>query len=933
MPFDIEGARRAGYGDEEIADFLGTQSGFDTASALKSGYSAGEVISFLSQRPSRAPAPAPAEPLANLGDPMGSGSAEIMAAGPSRSVLDGTVLPEPQFDQAQALRMSTRAGAEREILPGDPRATAPSMRAGSGQPVDVMTSRGEALRDASLPVRAVFKAVGGVAEGAGGVMRAAGDLTGIDALANAGASTAQGAQRFQAGMGETGQVDGFGPKSPVPYLTRMTEGAASSLAQSAGAAAALGAGGVIPALAIMTAGQEYDKARTQGLDPAAALAGAVPKGAFEAAGEKFAKLDKAMGALGTLLNKGAGDAARKGAADVLVKSGIREIPGEVFTYLGQTGTDLLPGIGLNPNLTMSQFLDGLRDTVVQAGIMGTAMGGAGAVAGGRVVAPTPAPAPITAPRVEDQPTVPVMPVVPPQAAAAAPVAGPAPVSAPAVAVVAPAAPQSAVVAPEASAAVDRIAALVGQPSPPPAAPAVVGQAIDKEWTAFAPESGTLGVPRAEMPQVKAEHRGALVNFLKARGIDHTEETLQPGDVKATQAEFSPAKVAKAREFSGSDRAVLVSSDGHIVDGHHQWLEKLDAGQPMRAIRLNAPIRDLLGVVKEFPSAATSAGATSEASRETAPALVAATPAPALPQQPAQRDLGLQPKPAPGAEPAPLAQAGDAQVQAAGRAVAVQADDQLPLFSRSAKVSVDANVRRGAESMNKALLDKADVQRAMYRNDLGWVDFVWGDDKRGLQHIIKQRMTKDGMSEADAKRLLTDHLVETIARGSTTNRYDVESGTRLHVENDGYRAVLVRRGGSNGWLITGFELFKEPGNSVRGATQSEPSQIKPIRTRPDLGAGPAEIVSQGPSGERRVGFDTSPPTLSAPTVTRHEKGADGQAILEPADDSPQQWSGKDVVLEYPLNEGGKAKLTVDAATVLTHMNERRDALRALKECLA
>jgi phage-Barnase-EndoU-ColicinE5/D-RelE like nuclease1 len=927
MPFDIEGARRAGYADEEIADFLGGQSGFDTAAALKSGYSAGEVISFLSQRPARAPAAAPAAPLANLGDPMGSGAAEIMAAGPSPSVLDGTILPEPQFDQTQALRMSTRSGAEREIMPGDPRANAPSMRAGSGQPVDIMTSRGEALRDAALPVRAVFKAVGGVAEGAGGVMRAAGDLTGINALSAAGASTAQGAQRFQSGMGETTQVDGFGPKSPVPYFSRMAEGAASSLAQSAGAAAALGAGGVIPALAIMTAGQEYDKARTQGLDPADALAGAIPKGAFEAAGEKFAKLDKAMGALGTLLNKGAGDAAKKGAADVLVKAGIREIPGEVFTYLGQTGTDLLPGIGLNPNLTMSQFLDGLRDTVVQAGIMGTAMGGAGAVAGGRAAAPPQAPAPITAPRVEDQPTVPVMPVVP--RAQTAP-AVPTPVAAPA-------APSGALVASEAAAAVDRIAALVGQPAPSPAvaaaAPAVAGQAIDKEWTAFAPESGTLGVPRAEMPQVKAEHRGALVNFLKARGIDHTEETLQPGDVKATQAEFSPAKVAKAREFSGSDRAVLVSSDGHIVDGHHQWLEKLDAGQPMRAIRLNAPIRDLLGVVKEFPSAATSAGATSEASRETAPALVAATPAPALPQQPAQRDLGLQPKPAPGAEPAPLAQAGDAQVQAAGRAVAVQADDQLPLFSRSAKVSVDANVRRGAESMNKALLDKADVQRAMYRNDLGWVDFVWGDDKRGLQHIIKQRMTKDGMSEADAKRLLTDHLVETIARGSTTNRYDVESGTRLHVENDGYRAVLVRRGGSNGWLITGFELFKEPGNSVRGATQSEPSQIKPIRTRPDLGAGPAEIVSQGPSGERRVGFDTSPPTLSAPTVTRHEKGADGQAILEPADDSPQQWSGKDVVLEYPLNEGGKAKLTVDAATVLTHMNERRDALRALKECLA
>ena len=139
-----------------------------------------------------------------------------------------------------------------------------------------------------------------------------------------------------------------------------------------------------------------------------------------------------------------------------------------------------------------------------------------------------------------------------------------------------------------------------------------GEAIDKEWVRFAPETGTLDVPRAEMPQVAAEHRGALVNFLNARGIDHTEETVSADSLKPTQAEFSTQKVAKAKGFSGGDRAILVSSDGHVLDGHHQWIARRDAGEDVRTIKLNAPIRDLLKIVPEMPSATAESGATAAA---------------------------------------------------------------------------------------------------------------------------------------------------------------------------------------------------------------------------------------------------------------------------------------------------------------------------------
>jgi hypothetical protein len=140
----------------------------------------------------------------------------------------------------------------------------------------------------------------------------------------------------------------------------------------------------------------------------------------------------------------------------------------------------------------------------------------------------------------------------------------------------------------------------------------------QEWHHFPAETGTLGIPRAEMPQIKAEHRGALVNFLNARGITHDQVEVAPHSLKPTQAEFSLDKVQKALDYQGGNRSILISSDGHVVDGHHQWLGDVDQGTPTRAIRLNAPIRQLLQTVREFPSATTSDGTTGWRATEFAP---------------------------------------------------------------------------------------------------------------------------------------------------------------------------------------------------------------------------------------------------------------------------------------------------------------------------
>lgn len=144
----------------------------------------------------------------------------------------------------------------------------------------------------------------------------------------------------------------------------------------------------------------------------------------------------------------------------------------------------------------------------------------------------------------------------------------------------------------------------------PAQASTNGSQPKGEWAAFASDSGTKGVPRAEMPQIKAEHRGAMTNFMNARGIAHAEETVPAASLKPTQAEFSPARVRQAKEFQGGDRAILVSRDGHVLDGHHQWLAARERGGDVRVIRLDAPIQDLLAAAHEFPSSTTDAASAS-----------------------------------------------------------------------------------------------------------------------------------------------------------------------------------------------------------------------------------------------------------------------------------------------------------------------------------
>ncbi|MGB2680311.1 MAG: LPD38 domain-containing protein [Candidatus Competibacter sp.] len=195
------------------------------------------------------------------------------------------------------------------------------------------------------------------------------------------------------------------------------------------------------------------------------------------------------------------------------------------------------------------------------------------------------------------------------------------------------------------------------------------------------------------------------------------------------------------------------------------------------------------------------------------------------------------------------------------------------FSRSAMKSVEANIRRGLDALTKALLDKTSVHRAMYRQGLGWVDFVWGSEGRvtpsgktkgamGIAHILEARQRKDGMSRAEAEKLAYD-LIEVIARGSEIRRYTFADTANVTLELGHHEAVLTKTQGSNAWVLSGWEV--KPGATGVGNGTPRATLNASTPTQGDQGAGNTQSLSPSdPNRYSRPGRPVGPAELPAET---------------------------------------------------------------------
>lgn len=83
MAFDVNAARKAGYSDREIAEYLGQQNKFDAVGALNAGYDPAELIDYLSSQ---------APKQSTIGSELVRGAKQVLSSG--RTGLESILSPE-----------------------------------------------------------------------------------------------------------------------------------------------------------------------------------------------------------------------------------------------------------------------------------------------------------------------------------------------------------------------------------------------------------------------------------------------------------------------------------------------------------------------------------------------------------------------------------------------------------------------------------------------------------------------------------------------------------------------------------------------------------------------------------------------------------------------------------------------------------------------
>lgn len=118
------------------------------------------------------------------------------------------------------------------------------------------------------------------------------------------------------------------------------------------------------------------------------------------------------------------------------------------------------------------------------------------------------------------------------------------------------------------------------------------------------------------------------------------------------------------------------------------------------------------------------------------------------------------------------------------------------------------IAAGNAAVEKALATKADVLGAMEREDIGPIDFRWGNDRMGLAHVkargdARNAKFKDGI---DGEAILRK-MPAVIAEGQITQR-----GSRtLTIEHEGYRVTLGNQWKgkpSKHWVLSGYDLSEQ-----------------------------------------------------------------------------------------------------------------------------
>lgn len=428
MSFDVDGARREGYSDTEIAEHLARTRGFDVQGARKEGYADAEIIAHLTRaaaapatRPSaaraalqilspgspggimapestRTAAPAAPAPTARAIEPAipadipaargiypGSGRDPV---GPQRPEAEPTPLrglmgdftsrrvegdPQPRV----AIRTRVPVG-ETPNTAFDP-ATTPGLTPPGGTAAERLRLQDidESYRDAPMVVRGARQGIEAMRQQNVGLQIFAADMLGLDDAAAASRANYERSDRTSKAVGTP---EDFWPRAVEGGIASIVANAQSIAGGAAGGALAMGRGASAVASAASTSalttmgtlvfGDEYQRGREAGLSPTEATTRGMVMAAAEVIGERVGLKNVANSiaeAVRTVSTRELPMAIGKYMASQQV--------GEQVTLALQAGTDTFSPVGITPDMTLAQYLQAVADTAASTLVQTAVMGG------------------------------------------------------------------------------------------------------------------------------------------------------------------------------------------------------------------------------------------------------------------------------------------------------------------------------------------------------------------------------------------------------------------------------------------------------------------------------------------------------------------------------------------------------------------------------
>lgn len=101
--------------------------------------------------------------------------------------------------------------------------------------------------------------------------------------------------------------------------------------------------------------------------------------------------------------------------------------------------------------------------------------------------------------------------------------------------------------------------------------------------------------RSDMPQIS--NHSKFTSDLKESGISTKKESVSSDSLKPTQKDFNPEKVASIKaDKAYNNKALIVTKDNKILDGHHRWKAALEDEADIPVFRIDLNFDDLYDFV-------------------------------------------------------------------------------------------------------------------------------------------------------------------------------------------------------------------------------------------------------------------------------------------------------------------------------------------------